>query len=169
MAWPDGLFNGDPATTGVSVDALAGVYVTDLSGLLAPGVRDGSAGLKVPYADGDTAVTNRSFAPYQFEIPLVVFPEDGSGVVPATSQGVRAQLLSNLAGIKSWLVNSGGSGTYYRRVSTSASTSASHTATLSYEGGLVAAVRPGAVRADLTLLFANHSGYWLSGSTPVWP
>lgn len=169
MAWPDGLFNGDPATTGVSVDALAGVYVTDLSGLLAPGVRDSPAGLKIPYADGDAAVTNRSFAPYQFEVSMIVLPEDISGVVPATSQGVRAQLLSNLAGIQSWLVNAGGAGTYYRRVSASSSTSANHSATLSYEGGLTAAMRPGAVRADLTLLFVNHTGYWLSGSTPVWP
>lgn len=165
MAWPDGLFNATPT----NLDALAGVYVTDWSGLLAPGARDGSSGLKVPYADGDTAVTTRSFAPYQFEIPLIVFPENGSGVVPSTSQGVRAQLLSNLAGIATWLVSSGGAGTYTRRMSDSASTYASHAATLSYEGGLTASVRPGAVRADLTLLFVNHSGYWLAGSTPVWP
>lgn len=169
MAWPDGLFNGDPATTGVSIDALAGVYVLDWSGLLAPGGRDGAAGIKIPYDDGTVAVTTRSFAAYSFEVPLIVFPEDVSGVTPATSQGVRAQLLSNLAGIKAWLVSSGGVGTYYRRISASPTTSSTHTATVSYEGGLTAAVRPGSVRADLTLLFHNHDGYWLSGATPVWP
>jgi len=164
MAWPDGLFN---ATT--NLDALAGVYVTDWSGLLAPGVRDGSPGIKLPYARGTVAITTRELAAYTFEIPLIVFPEDASGVVPPTGQGIRAQMLSNLAGIKSWLVNDGKQGTYTRRVTTSAVTSSDHTATLSYEGGLVAAVRPGAVRADLTLLFHNHDGCWLSGGSPVWP
>lgn len=153
MAWPDGLFNG---AAGTNLDAINGVYVTDWSGLLAPGVMDAPPGIKVPYARGTTAVTGRKLAAYDFEIPIVVF-SDGAGV------------LANINAIKTWLVNSGGAGTYMRRVTFGTGAATDHTATLSFEGGLDAEVKPGAIRANLTLTFRNHDGCWMNGVTEVWP
>lgn len=164
-AWPDGLLNA----SNVNLDSLAGVYVLDWSGLIAGGERDGAPGRKMPYSDGELGVATRTLAAFDMPIPLEVWAVDGSGVAPATSQGMRAQILANLAGIGAWLENDGLPGTYKRRHSDSAATYDETTASLAYVSGLRAAVQPGSRVLTTTLVLRNLDGCWLDGSTPVWP
>lgn len=165
-AWPDGLLN----PSSVNLDTLTGVSVLDWSGLLAPGTREGGY-LVIPEADGDSAVAadGRTFAAYDFTIPLDIAAVDSGGAYAATTQGIRAQLLANLAGVQAWLGNGGDSATYTRRHSSSAVASVDRTAVLSYVGGLQAAVRPGSLVCTVDLVLHNHSGGWLNGATLVWP
>lgn len=164
MALPDTLLIG-----ATDLSTLPGIVVNDLSGLWAPGERRGSD-LEVPYADGETANAARSYAAYDFEIGVTVLCDEADGDDPGTLHLRRAQMISNLRGVASAITGAwtNGYGTGTRRLAKSPSGYDSHTATLRYRTGL-AIDELNAVTGQTRLGFRNLTGYWLDGTTPVWP
>lgn len=161
---PDTLLIGSS-----DLSTLPGIVVTDLSGLWAPGERRGSD-LEFPYADGETANAVRSYAAYDFEIGIVVLCDEADGDDPATAHLRRVQMISNLRGVASAITTawSNGYGTGTRCLAKSPSGYDSHTATLRYRTGL-AIEELNAYTGQTRLGFRNLTGYWLNGSTAVWP
>lgn len=165
MSLPEAFFIG----SSTDLFTLPGVVVTDASGLFAPGTRRGSD-IAVPYADGETVVDGLPFAAYDFEIGVALLPDEADGDDPGTLHLRRAQMISNLRGIAAVIQAEWpqGYGTGKRRLSKAPSGYDEHTATIRYREGL-AIEEINAVTGETRLGFRNATGYWLNGTTPVWP
>lgn len=164
MALPDSFWIG---TTDLA--SITGVIVEDLSGIRAPGRRR-TGSILVPYADGETAIDAPKFEAYDFEVGIALLSDESDGDSPASAHLRRAQLNANLAALTAVITGAwpNGHGAGKRRLAKSPSGYDEHTATLLYRDGL--AIEELNYETGRTRLgFRNLTGYWLSGSTPVWP
>lgn len=157
---PDTLLFDD-----VDLQALPGIAVRDLSGLLAPGTRRGE-NVPIPRRNGVIGVP-KVYDEYEFSIPITVLAEDEDGVEPASPQARRALMLSNLAAVAAALEGDGGLGTLKRRLS-NGTTYDEHTANGEFVSGLQVALlnfRTG----QTELQFVNNDGCWFSAAAPTIP
>lgn len=135
---------------------LDGIIVTDLSGLLAPGVRRGEHDT-LPGEDGQLGAELPLDA-YNFQIGIVV---EGDSF---------ADMYTNLAALGAALRGSNGLGQLERRLDNAGATMAgydAHTANGAFGGINSSLLNLRTGQLDLT--FANLDGAWWTGTEWVWP
>lgn len=152
---------------GTDLQSIAGIVVTDLSGLMAPGRRRGD-NVTIPGRRGVIAVP-KVYEAYEFSVGITVLADDATGATPATVQARRVQMLANLQAVANVLDGAAGDGllTLTRRISNGVSY-VSHTCSAEFVDGLQVDLL-NAETGQTELQFINHDGAWLNGVTPVVP
>lgn len=151
---------------GTDLQSIAGIVVTDLSGLMAPGRRRGE-NVTIPGRAGVIAVP-KVYEAYEFAIGITVLADDGSGVTGATPQARRVQMLTNLQAVAAVLDGAAGDGlvTLTRRISSGA-TYVSHTCSGEFVDGLQVDLL-NAETGQTELQFVNHDGAWTPDGGTTW-
>lgn len=144
---------------GVDLQNIAGITVTNLDGLLAPGTRRGE-NVVVPGRRGAIGVP-KVYDAYEFAVGITVDGGDG------TAQARRVTMLARLATLSAALDGDGGLVTLTRRIANS-TTYVEHTASGEFVDGLQVTLL-NADTGETELQFVNLDGAWFASGAPTVP
>lgn len=139
---------------GVDIQAISGIVVTNLDGLLAPGERKGD-NVPIPGRNGVLGVP-KDYADYEFSIGIRV---EGD---------TRWEMIATLRTVAAALDGDGGLVTLTRRLADGPGTYVEHSAEGQFNNGLQIALL-NAATGDTELSFTNNDGCWFDDSSPTTP